>query len=143
MTDAHADVPPKSTWDGVAIAAEPPHGACVVVRRGIEYLILRRTGALGRGDWEWTPPSGARQPDEGIEACAARELHEETGLEGITLQLVSDADPWQIWLAEVPSSALIRLDDEHVEYRWVELAEAIRLCRPQRVADGLAMAGLA
>ena len=66
-----------STWDGEAVAPDPPYGACIVVRRGDAYLILRRRGAMARGVWEWTP-----------------------------------------------------------------LSEAIRLCRPQSVADGLAMASL-
>jgi hypothetical protein len=70
-----------------------------------------------------------------------RELTEETGLRDVALTRVSDAGPWQVWLAEVPAGAVIRLDDEHVAYRWVTLGEAIRLCRPQSVADGLARAG--
>jgi hypothetical protein len=49
-----------------ASAADPARGALVVVyrRRGdvLEYLLLRRTGALG-GDWAWGPPAGERVVD--------------------------------------------------------------------------------
>jgi len=75
---------PTSTWDGAAIAAEPPNGASIVVRRGGDYLVL----------------------------------------------------------AQVPEDVVISLDAEHVEYGWVSLDDALRLCRPQTVADGLALAGL-
>ena len=141
MSDANAVEWPGSTWDGLAIASEPPYGASIVVRRGADYLILQRRGALGRGDWEWTPPSGARQPGESIEDCVIRELAEETGLSGVAPTLVSNAGDWQIWLAQVPPDAAISLDREHVGYRWVSLDDALKLRRPQTVADGLAMAG--
>ena len=53
----------------------------VVYRRpAIEVLVLHRTGSAIKGDWAWTPP-GAPFPAEPIEHCAARELHEEVGLD--------------------------------------------------------------
>jgi 8-oxo-dGTP pyrophosphatase MutT (NUDIX family) len=143
LSDEEAYRRPSLTWDGLVIASEPPYGASIVVRRGADYLILQRRGALGRGDWEWTPPSGARQPGESIEDCVIRELVEETGLSDVAPTLVSNAGDWQIWLAQVPADAVITLDREHVDYRWVSLDDALELCRPQTVADGLAMAGRA
>lgn len=66
---------PAFTWDGLPVAPEPPHGACVVVRRAAgEYLVLHRAH-LGRdfaGDWAWTPPAGSRQPGEPVLAAALR-----------------------------------------------------------------------
>lgn len=57
----------------------------VVYRRApeVEVLVLHRSagGAALEGDWAWTPPAGTRFPAEPIDHCAARELHEELGLD--------------------------------------------------------------
>lgn len=127
---------PTTTWDGAPIAADPPFGAMVVAIRGDKVLVLRRAAALGDGDWAWTPPSGARRPGEDIESCAARELFEETGLSNLELRLVVD-DDWHVFRVDVPGNVEIQLDDEHADYRWVSPREAITMCRPQIVADGL------
>jgi len=44
---ATQQLPPESTWDGLPVAADEPHGAAIVVRRpeangGWEYLLLHR-----------------------------------------------------------------------------------------------------
>jgi 8-oxo-dGTP pyrophosphatase MutT (NUDIX family) len=122
------------------MATEAPFGAMVVVRRGSDYLLLRRAGAQGLIDWEWTPPSGTRQPGESIEACAARELAEETGLAEVPLSLVLDTGEWFIWVADVGANTHITLDREHTEFRWLKLDQAMRLCRPSFVAEGIALA---
>jgi 8-oxo-dGTP pyrophosphatase MutT (NUDIX family) len=132
---------PTATWDGLPIAPEAPFGAMVVVVRRRDVLLLRRAAAPkdAAGDWVWTPPSGARQPGETIDACAIRELVEETGLAGRTPRLVSAAD-WAIYRVDVPDGVQIRLDAEHSEYRWVSVDEARVLCRPARVAEGVVLA---
>src|SRR5689334_8450153 len=104
------------TWDGLPIAQEPPFGAVVVVFRdggsGCELLLLHRahSGPDYSGDWAWTPPSGARLPGEPIEACARRELGEETGL---SLQLTHTdcgSEDWPVYIAEAPLDAHVVLD---------------------------------
>ena len=74
----------KTTWDGMPITNEKVIGASVIVYRRnnekIEFLILHRSQCDQYGDWSWTPPSGARQPEESLESCAIRELNEEAGL---------------------------------------------------------------
>lgn len=74
-----------TTWDGLARADTPPFGATVMVHArtadGLAILLLRRSQiAHEHADWAWTPPAGARLPDEPIHICAARELEEETGM---------------------------------------------------------------
>lgn len=137
----------KATWDGKPIAPEPPFGASIVVYRrtglGIEYLILHRAheGPDYEVDWDWTPPSGARQPDESIDTCAVRELSEEAGLTA-RLRRVSDATvEWAVYVAEVSDDAVVTLHDaEHDRFEWVRLVEALSRCRPRVVADGIALA---
>lgn len=135
------------TWDGKPVATTSPRGAMIVVVRQataqIEYLLLHRAqnGPEHEGDWAWTPPSGARYPGESIEACARRELKEETGLEApIDLALGGNSD-WFIYLCEVSCSARVRLhDQEHDRYAWMKRSQAESRCKPSQVADGLALA---
>ena len=110
-------------------------GATVVVRRGDEYLVLRRVEYHANGDWEWTPPAGASEGDETALETAVRELREETGLE-LPLRLVRDAE-WALFVAEAPADARIVLSDEHDAYDWVSLDEACVRCTPVIVGAGL------
>ena len=111
------------------------NGAVVVVRRGDEILVLRRAQYHDNGDWQWTPPSGAREPGESAEENAARELREETGLE-LRLTLVRD-EPWAVFVADAPADAVVVLDGEHTAYEWLSLDDACRRCTPSLVAEGI------
>lgn len=62
---------------------------CVLFRpaadgSGWATLLIRRAHAPYEGHWAF--PGGFMEMDETIEACAARELQEETGLTGLALQ---------------------------------------------------------
>jgi 8-oxo-dGTP pyrophosphatase MutT (NUDIX family) len=130
-------------WDGTPKARESPFGAMVVVLRRaqdrIEILLLHRRAAGPPGfdgDWAWTPPSGARRPDEAIDACARRELEEETGLRLPCAPVERDRD-WARYVTEASPEDAVVLDEEHDEHRWVFPDVALTLCRPDAVADGL------
>ena len=129
-----------TTWDGKPIGDEPPLGATVIIYRRkqehVEFLILHRSqaGSDYEGDWAWTPPSGARYPDESIDTCAKRELLEETGLD-LMLQLAPyGTDEWSVYLAEAGSDDNIRLGPEHDRFGWVNLEDAIDRCKPDRAS---------
>ncbi len=148
------------TWDGQPIATEPPYGAAIIVYRRAgynrrkktpcelapeyEFLILHRSyGGTGyEGAWAWTPPSGARQPGEDIEACAARELKEEVGLMFLPLHRTDcgQAD-WVVYTVQVDAEATLRLSLEHDRCEWVCLEEAARRCQPQNVSEQILCAG--
>jgi 8-oxo-dGTP pyrophosphatase MutT (NUDIX family) len=99
-----------TTWDGEPVSRERPHGATIVVAAhcpaGWRYLLLHR-GHRGRdfdGDWAWTPPAGSRKPGEDVLACAARELHEETGLTAKPRTVRTGDTDWSVFAVEVPSA---------------------------------------
>ena len=136
-----------TTWDGRPVSADPPHGVSIVVYRradaGYEFLLLHRAhhGPDYEGDWAWTPPSGARLPGEPLDACAARELREETGL-SLTPQPTDLGSPeWAVYLAEVEQDAPVTLDAEHDRYEWVTFDDALQRCRPAVVAGALRRVG--
>ncbi len=68
----------------------PQVGIGIVLLRGDEVLLIRRGKPPGLG--QWSLPGGAQELGETAEACARRELFEETGLQAGPMQLVAHAD---------------------------------------------------
>lgn len=133
----------KTTWDGLPVADDWPHGATVVVWRRradgdeIELLLLHRAhhGPDYAGDWAWTPPAGSRFPGEAVDACAARELHEEAGL-ALPMTRFERAENWATYLAEAPADAVVTLHDaEHDRFQWVGVETALALVKPDLVRE--------
>lgn len=114
------------TWDGLAIAADEPHGATVVVRRpgpdgDVELLMLHRNanGPDFDGDWAWTSPAGARQPGEAVFTAALRELEEEAGLVDRDVFALDLSGSWALFAVDVDAAASVDLvDPEHDRYEW-------------------------
>jgi 8-oxo-dGTP pyrophosphatase MutT (NUDIX family) len=135
------------TWDGLPVSAEKPYGATVVVWReaatgGREFLLLHRRAAGGvdfEGEWAWTPPAGARLPDEPLREAARRELREETGLELAFEPIAEEGVEWALFVAKAPPEAEVVLDDEHDRFVWAPLDEAIARCLPRAVAEQFAV----
>lgn len=135
-----------TTWDGLPIGSEEPHGAAVLTWRsaadGREWLILHRAyhGPEFEGDWAWTPPSGARLPRETIEGCARRELLEETGLQLEISPTRLGSDLWAVFIAEAPADTAVVLDAEHDRSVWATADEAIARCLPDQVGASFRLA---
>lgn len=134
--EGRAAAVPHTAPDGVR-AADEPHGAMVVVYRrapALEVLLLHRAGLGEAEDWAWTPPAGARFPAEPPDECAARELHEETGLDAPPTRLAGAGTArWWVYALEVGADAVIGGGDEHDGHAWLPAAEAARRCRPEVV----------
>jgi 8-oxo-dGTP diphosphatase len=65
-------------------------GVGVIVVRDDDVLFGLRRGAHGAGSWSF--PGGHRDDGESAEACALRELHEETGLAALNPHVVAETD---------------------------------------------------
>ncbi len=118
-----------------------PREVFVVVRRGADYLVLRRSPPRG-GYWHGV--AGALEAGESAAEAAARELREETGLDAPLVDLgrrfLYELEPWEpryatglgritvdCFLAEAPAGWEPTLDGEHDDYRWCSAAEAEEL----------------
>ena len=118
--------------------------AIVVWRRWprVEILLLHRSlwGENFTGDWAWTTPGGAREPEEPPAATAARELYEETGLRLTCRSVRSPVAEAQreiavdVFAAEATTDAPVRLSDEHDRYEWVQPDDLDR-CLPAWVQE--------
>ncbi len=132
-----------------------PHEVFVFVRRGREYLILRRSERQG-GYWHCV--AGGVEEGETVAEAAARELHEETGLEAPLVELdrhfVYRLEEWEprftsgsgeihveCFLAEAAPGWEPALDWEHDAYRWCSPEEGVELLfwpEPREVLEELA-----
>ena len=135
------------TWDGLEIAPDDPRGSTVVVRRpgvgdaAVELLMLHRNanGPDFEGDWAWTSPAGARQPDEAVFPAALRELAEEAGLGGADVADVFALDlsgGWAVFGVDLDRDAAVELvDPEHDRFEWLAPEDCRERLLPAWVAD--------
>lgn len=135
----------ETTWDGLAVSHEKPFGCMIVVYQwrevGLFVLLLHRAhhGPEYKGDWAWTPPSGARQPGEAVAACARRELTEETGLALVPILTAHGSQDWAVYQVEASHDADVTLlDVEHDRYEWLLHDVALERVAPERVRRDLA-----
>ena len=68
----------------------PQVGIGIIVLRGAEVLLVRRGKPPGKG--AWSLPGGRQELGETAEACARRELLEETGITAGPLTLIAHVD---------------------------------------------------
>ncbi len=135
-----------------------PEEVFVFVRRGDEFLVLRRSPRKGA---YWHGVAGALEAGETYAEAAARELREETGLAAKPVEV---AEPYAYLLDDEPEfrelvppgteEIVVRtflvqsapgwepqLDHEHDEHRWCSVAEALELLHwpePREVLRSLA-----
>jgi (d)CTP diphosphatase len=103
----------------------------VMVRRGEDLLVLLRCDADGG---YWHTVAGGVEDRETYADAAARELREEVGLEASPLDLhhtyvYDDTVEVRAFLVDVPPAWEPTLNEEHVDYRWLEPGDAALLYR--------------
>lgn len=113
----------------VAVVSETGEGPRYLLLHSVDY-------PRGEdGDWAWGPPSGCLEPGEGVAACAARELFEETGIRGIPEPVATEGVEWAMFYLWVPWGTHVRLDPaEHNDFAWLTYEYACAWCRPEAPA---------
>jgi 8-oxo-dGTP diphosphatase len=116
----------------------------------IEVLLVKRGREPFKGRWAF--PGGFVNEDESLEAAAARELREETGLHGIKLeQLAAFGDPDRdprghtvsvVFYGTVRSRGAVIAGDDAAEAAWHSAAHPPKLAFDQRKILRRAMKGL-
>jgi 8-oxo-dGTP pyrophosphatase MutT (NUDIX family) len=103
-----------------------PHEALVGVVRDGRILVLHRTD-----ERYWHLVAGGLESGETAVGAAARELWEETGLRAEPRpqgwSFVHDEIRVDVFAVEAPAGWEPTLNEEHTEYRWAALDEALAL----------------
>lgn len=109
----------------------------------LRFLILRRPPSKGS---LWQCVTGNVDPDESLEACARRELNEETALP------LSGKDVGEVWRYTFRKDATefeeavfgfeaasddVRLSGEHDAFEWAPAPEAIQRIHYEGIREGL------
>ena len=127
-------------WIGV-------HG--IIVERG-RLLVLRRAARMSYRAEHWDLPGGHLALGESIEECLAREIAEETGLaieieRGLGLYKTPSEPYVQALFAcrrAQGRGEIVLRPDEHIESRWVTLAELERMERLIPYLEGIMRRGM-
>ncbi|HVO73777.1 MAG TPA: NUDIX pyrophosphatase [Ignavibacteriaceae bacterium] len=101
---------------------------------GIEFLLLKRAEKeIYPGLWQMV--TGKIKKKEKAFETALREIKEETGLVPLNLWVVPNVNPFYshekdyvsilpVFAAKVKNDSIIKICDEHCEYKWAEPGEA-------------------
>jgi ADP-ribose pyrophosphatase len=96
-------------------------------------------------------PAGTRAPNEEPEACASREIREETGMAAGKLTPVGDfymapgysSEHMYVFLAtELTHSPLAQDDDEFIDVETIPFEKAMQMVRENQINDGKSLASL-
>ena len=129
------------------------HGGSVVLfpvdEDGNLLFVRQYRTAVGRDLLEL--PAGTREGDEPFEACAAREIREETGMEAGKLQKLGEfylvpgysTELMAAFLAtELKENPLQADDDEFLQVEKIPLRKAMEMAEHGEIQDGKTLAAL-
>lgn len=118
---------------------------CFLMEDHGKILILKRSAEVGSYPNMWAGISGYIEGEESPYYRAVTEIKEEAGLKDADLELVAEGrsvrvrdGPWVIhpFLFRV-SDVEIKLDWEHVEYRWIDPKELAEYDTVPQLAEAL------
>ena len=93
--------PPLRTWDPSARPAGARHAAALLLLypglRGPSIALTRRHADLPHHGGQISLPGGGVHPEESVEAAAAREAHEEIGVDPLSIRMLGGLSP--LWVA--------------------------------------------
>ncbi len=110
------------------------HGIRVLIYRNGKLLIMKRADSDENDGNLWDIPGGKIEPDESVFDAITREVFEETGLSAASISIedlhgliIGDFDSGNKLVIAVyecnSSTTKIKLNEEHSDYRWVNLSE--------------------
>lgn len=110
--------------------AEFTHVVSCFIKKDDRILILKRSRNVKTYKGKWATVSGYVEKNEKPEQTALKEIREETGVEaelirkGKIVHVKDDEGNWFVhpFLFETKSDN-IKIDWEHVEYKWIKLEE--------------------
>ena len=115
-----------------------------MAEQGVEVLLLKRTEE--RGGF-WNVVNGTLEYDESAINCRERELCEETGivtairwsdeLHRFSFSYKGDTFVTVVFAAQVAEDQQVVINDEHTEFRWVGMKEAIEMLKFDDDKNGL------
>ncbi len=128
-----------------------PGAAAVVPLLATGEVLLLRQYRYATGGWLLEIPAGTLSPGETPEACAARELQEETGFQAAALQPLgwiwttpgfTDERIW-LYLATGLSAGRQALDDDEIlTLARMPLVQAVTMAAGGEIVDGKSVAAL-
>jgi len=108
---------------------------CILMNENENILILKRSNKVRTYRSYWSGVAGYVEEDEEPLDTAFKEIREETGLNDNNVELIKTADPieftdfyeeekyeWKVYpfLFRVRKDSKIRIDWEHISYRWIK-----------------------
>ncbi|HEV7733376.1 MAG TPA: NUDIX hydrolase [Candidatus Binatia bacterium] len=143
---------PNGATIDLEVIRHPGASAVVAVDEQDRVVLIRQYRHAG-GGYLWELPAGVLDaPDEPPEACAARELQEETGLTATEITRLGSVLPTPGYSDERIHLFLARglregetnrgADEDIAETRRVPLSEALEMVRRGDIVDGKTVAGL-
>lgn len=150
----HLKVHDVTLPDGNTSKREVVHhsGAVAVVATDDQNrVLLVKQFRLPAGQVMWEIPAGTLEPNEAPEACAIRELQEETGYKPVDLIDLGGIHPAPgyttefiriYWSKEQTESRLEMDIDEFVEAEWKPMTDALTMVTDGDITDSKTVAGL-
>ena len=142
------------TPDGKTIrrdAIRHPGAVVILPVLDAEHVVLLKNFRFVIGETLWEVPAGTVEPNEPLEACARRELLEETGYQAAKWRSLGYlyASPGvmdeklHLFIAEELTAGAARPEpDEKLEAVTVRLADAIKMCLDGTIRDAKTITSL-
>jgi ADP-ribose pyrophosphatase len=135
------------------VVRHPPSVVIAAMPSAHEVLLVRQY-RYAIDAWVWELPAGSVDPGEALDAAAARECHEETGLRPARVERLSSLYPTPGYCDECmhfyratglhePETPAAQDEDEHLEPKVFSLAAVVDMIARGEIVDMKTVVGVA